>query len=49
VRILYACQVCGEEFGEGEENFGRCPHCNKGFGDPVGECEEDPEEEEPEA
>lgn len=44
-RILYACQCCGEEFGEGEQESGnRCPHCRKGQGDPIGECPEDPEE-----
>lgn len=39
-RMLYACQVCGEEFGAGEENNGRCPHCGKGVGEPIGECED---------
>lgn len=50
-RELMACQKCGEEFGLGEENNGRCPHCGKGFGDPIGECPEDPEDvtEEPNA
>lgn len=41
-RTLYACQSCGEEFGDGEETMdGRCPHCNKGIGDPIGTIEED--------
>lgn len=43
-RALFACQVCGEEFGAGEENRGRCPHCLKGYGDPIGECPDDPDD-----
>ena len=34
-RILYNCQRCDEEFGEGEV----CPECGfKTFGDPIGCC-----------
>lgn len=40
-RTLYMCQKCGEEFGEGEQNNGMCPHCMKGQGDPIGCCEGD--------
>jgi hypothetical protein len=40
-RILYACQRCGEEVGEGEQSNGRCPFCNCPALDPIGECEED--------
>lgn len=37
-RILYACQHCGEEFGEGEQDNGACPYCGCRGLDPVGEC-----------
>lgn len=41
-RTLYACQSCGEEFGDGEAiGVGRCPHCHKGIGDPIGTIEDD--------
>lgn len=44
-RILYACTHCGEEFGEGEDDNGMCPHCGKRTdGDPIGECEDDEDE-----
>lgn len=42
-RILYACQVCGEEWGEGESCPNACRTKNGRFaeGDPIGECPDD--------
>jgi hypothetical protein len=40
-RILYACQRCGEEVGEREQDH-RCRHQNCGGQlDPIGACEPD--------
>jgi len=39
-RTLYVCQSCGEEFGEGEQDNERCPHCHVGEGAPNGVCQE---------
>jgi hypothetical protein len=37
-RMLYVCQKCGDEVGEGEQDHrGRHPICG-GTLDPVGEC-----------
>lgn len=44
MRILYACQKCGEEYAEGEENRGRSPCC-LAEGDPIGEIEDEEDEE----
>lgn len=43
MRTLFACTHCGAEFGEGEEDNGRCPHCWDGHGEPIGECPGDGE------
>lgn len=39
-RVLYACKRCGEAFGEGEDDNGKCPHCRRGRGEPIGECDD---------
>lgn len=38
-RLLYSCQKCAEEVGEGEDNNGRHPYCG-GELDPIGETED---------
>lgn len=41
-RTLYACQKCGEEVGEGEQDYrGRHQNCG-GSLDPIGECNDEP-------
>jgi hypothetical protein len=43
MRILYTCQKCGAEVGEGEgDHNGRHPYCG-GQLDPMGSCPEDEE------
>ena len=43
-RTLYVCQKCGDEVGEGEQDYrGRHPNCG-GQLDPIGECPEDEED-----
>jgi hypothetical protein len=41
MRILFSCQRCGEEVGEGEQDRnGKHAYCG-GTIDPIGECMED--------
>lgn len=40
-RLLYACQKCGEEVGDGEQDHsGRHAICG-GTLDPIGECDDE--------
>ena len=42
-RILFVCDSCGEEVGDGEQNNGCCPHCGGRSLSPNGWCDdEDP-------
>ena len=43
-RTLYACQKCGEEVGDGEQDYrGRHAYCG-GTLDPIGEIDDDDDE-----
>lgn len=42
-RILYVCQRCDKEVGEGEQDRGRGPHYGSASLAEIGFCEEKPE------
>jgi hypothetical protein len=46
MRTLYACQRCGAEYGEGEEDRGRSPCC-LAEGDPIGTLEDEEDADDP--